>query len=69
MNERDEIRVEIQSQSSFCLELMRRLDRDIQNAEDAPEWKNGTLDFSSTKRWDIVRLRRELMELSKMLGE
>lgn len=53
----------IKQQSKFCFELMKRLDSDINNSE---IWC-GALEKHDVKRNDIIRLRRELMTLSRLL--
>lgn len=55
----------VREQSSFCYDLMRRLDRDIHNVHIEYGYVNGHTQMQQ----DIIRLRRELMTLSKMLGE
>lgn len=49
-------------QSQFCLEMMKRLNRDIQKAKD----KYDDTYHPSVIQDDIKRLRRELNNLSKM---
>lgn len=55
---------DIQEQSRFCKELMDRLNKDIKKITSIDYYSS----FSghTTCQNDIVRLRRELMELSKM---
>ena len=53
----------IQSQNKFCKELMDRLYKDINHLTN-DKWLQG----HTTCQNDIVRLRRELLELSKMLN-
>lgn len=55
----------IRSQSQFCMELMSRLNNDIQNAG-AGQHTWG-MDSYCRKQEDIRRIRRELMTLQKML--
>ena len=54
----------IKKQASFCAELMHRLCVKLLNAKEG-SW-SGIADHCQTQD-DIKRLRRELMELSKML--
>lgn len=54
----------IKSQSQFCVELMLRLNADIQ---DAKEMDYCGIDNHSRMENDVVRIRRELNELRKML--
>ena len=56
----------IKSQSHFCLDLMLRLDKEIQIADRGDV---SAMELHSRKQKDIMRIRRELLELSKMLGE
>ena len=51
------------AQSAFCKDLMNRLDDSIQNDND--EYYG--VEKYTVKQNDIVRLRRELMVLSKLL--
>ena len=53
----------IRSQSQFCMELMSRLNQDIQVAGH-DTWR---MDSYCRKQEDIRRIRRELMTLQKML--
>lgn len=54
---------DIKSQSEFCTELMLRLNEEIQNSDKGvSEMENYT-----RKQEDIRRIRRELMDLQKML--
>lgn len=54
---------DIKSQSKFCTELMLRLNEEIQNSDKGvSEMENYT-----RKQEDIRRIRRELMDLQKML--
>ena len=55
----------VKEQCSFCYDLMRRLDKDIHDA--VVEF--GYIYGHTPMQNDIIRLRRELMTLSKMLGE
>ena len=53
----------VQDQSTFCLDLMRRLNDDIHNAE----VEYGMITNHTRMENDVVRLRRELVELRYML--
>ena len=55
----------IKSQSQFCVELMLRLNRDIQRSGDG-SWSG--MKNHIRHQDDIKRIRRELMTLSKMLN-
>ncbi len=55
----------VKEQCAFCYDLMRRLDRDVHGV--CVKW--GCVDGHTQMQQDIIRLRRELMDLSKMLGE
>ena len=55
---------EIRQQSKFCLELMTRLNRDIEKAGDGI-WSG--MDGYTQKQNDVVRMRRELRALFLML--
>ena len=50
-------------QARFCMELMARLNTDIQEAEEI----RGQLDRYTVMAQDTVRLRRELSRLKKLL--
>lgn len=54
----------IRNQSKFCIELMMRLDKEI-NASGEGSWSG--MENHVRKQDDIKRIRRELMTLSKML--
>lgn len=54
----------IKSQSQFCTELMLRLNNEIQKAG---EGLYSGIENHVRKQDDIKRIRRELLELSKML--
>lgn len=54
---------EIEHQLNFCCELMKRLKDDI----DDSSYGLCHIDNYTTKREDIRRIRRELLELSKLL--
>lgn len=54
----------IRSQSQFCVELMLRLNEEIRNARDG--YLSG-MENHCRKQNDIQRIRRELLELGKML--
>ena len=59
----DDIQVVRKSQSKFCLDLMKRLDKDINKTKIG----YGCYVYGRSRiQNDIVRLRRELLELSKM---
>lgn len=55
----------VKEQSFFCMELMRRLNEDVQNLE----IDYGNIRGHSQMEQDIVRLRRELMDLAVKLKE
>ena len=56
---------DIKSQCKFCTELMLRLNKEIEKSNvNYCHMKDYT-----RKQKDIMRIRRELMELSNMLGE
>ena len=55
---------DIKKQSKFCLELALRLDRAIQKSGEG-SWSG--MENHERHRADIRRLRRELMDLQKML--
>ena len=57
---------QIRTQSKFCLDLMKRLNADISEAKPT-RYCYGVIEKRTTKQNDIVRLRRELLELYKML--
>ena len=54
---------DIKSQSQFCTELMLRLNEQIQNSD---KGISGMENYTR-KQEDIRRIRRELMDLQKML--
>lgn len=56
---------DIKSQCKFCTELMLRLNKEIE--ESSVNYCH-VKDYTR-KQKDIMRIRRELMELSNMLGE
>lgn len=56
---------EIEKQSEFCLELMLRLKDAIYVSHESTYWP--WIENRTQHRQDIVRLRRELMTLSKIL--
>ena len=53
---------DIKSQSKFCTELMLRLNEEIQCSD------KSILENYTRKQEDIRRIRRELMDLQKMLN-
>lgn len=56
---------QIRKQIVFCNELMQRLYEEILHSGEG-SWSG--MEYHERKRDDIKRLRRELMELSKMLN-
>ena len=56
---------EIKKQSGFCLELMTRLNKEIIKSGEG-SWSG--MENHIRHQNDIKRLRRELMDLSKMLN-
>lgn len=56
-----DIKTQRKKQSAFCLELMERINKDIKKCENA-----SFPDKHTVIQDDIKRLRRELLELSKM---
>lgn len=56
---------DIKLQSEFCTELMLRLNEEIQKS--GVEKYTNTLENHTRKQEDIRRIRRELMDLQKML--
>lgn len=56
---------DIRSQCQFCTELMLRLNEEVKKSN----MSYGHMKDYTRKQKDIVRIRRELMELSNMLGE
>ena len=57
---------DIKSQSNFCSELMLRLNHDIQSSGEGTTYSGMMKDYTR-KQEDIRRIRRELMDLQKML--
>ena len=55
----------IKQQSKFCMDLMVRLNNEIQNSGSG-HW-SGMADHTR-KQDDIKRIRRELLDLAKMLN-
>lgn len=55
----------VKVQSSFCLDLMERLDSQIQDAK----VKYGSIEGHTRFEHDAIRLRRELNDLNNMLRE
>ncbi len=53
----------VRKQSSFCMDLMERLNDKIQNAGVL----YGRVEYHTRKEKDIIRLRRELNDLRDML--
>ncbi len=53
---------DIKSQSKFCTELMLRLNEEIQRSD------KSVIENYTRKQEDIRRIRRELMDLQKMLN-
>lgn len=62
-------KLDYNKQINFCEELLKRLKVDIKESMDRYQTNNipYSLDNHSRMQNDIVRLRRELMNLSKML--
>ena len=59
-----DLKTQRKKQSAFCLDLMERINKDIEKCEDE---KNVSYpDRHTVIQDDIKRLRRELLELSKM---
>ena len=54
----------IRTQSKFCVDLIQRLDKEIQSSGDG-SWSG--MENHVRKQDDIKRVRRELMTLAKML--
>jgi len=54
----------IRSQSEFCVELMLRLNEEIKQSGEG-SWSG--MENHTRKQHDIQRIRRELLELGKML--
>lgn len=59
-------RHEIEKQSDFCLDLMLKLKDAIYSSEESGY--NWGLENYTQRQQDIIRLRRELMTLSKALN-
>jgi hypothetical protein len=55
------------SQADFCLDLMKRLNNSITNAKSQDLWGGLEIENKTQMQEDIRRLRRELMDLQKML--
>lgn len=60
-------KTEISAQAIFVKELAARLQKDIESNQDKPSVYSGMANHTQIQS-DIKRLRRELMELSKMIG-
>lgn len=60
-------KTEISAQAIFVKELAARLQKDIESNLDKPRVYNGMANYTQLQS-DIKRLRRELMELSNMIG-
>ena len=60
-------KAEIRAQAIFVKELASRLQKDIESNQDKPSVYNGMANHTQLQS-DIRRLRRELMELSNMIG-
>lgn len=60
-------KTEISAQAIFVKELAARLQKDIESNLDKPSIYNGMANHTQLQS-DIKRLRRELMELSKMIA-
>ena len=58
---------QISAQAIFVKELAARLQKDIESNLDKPSVYNGMANYTQVQS-DIKRLRRELMELSNMIG-
>lgn len=56
-----DLKTQRKKQSAFCLDLMERINKDIKKRENA-----SYPDKHTVIQDDIKRLRRELLELSKM---
>lgn len=54
-------------QADFCLDLMKRLNNSITNAKSQDLWGTLVIENKTQMQEDIRRLRRELMDLQKML--
>jgi hypothetical protein len=60
-------KTEISAQAIFVKELAARLQKDIESNLDKPSVYSGMCGHTQVQS-DIKRLRRELMELSNMIG-
>lgn len=60
-------KAEISAQAIFVKELAARLQKDIESNLDKPSVYSGMCGHTQVQS-DIKRLRRELMELSNMIG-
>ena len=60
-------KTEISAQAIFAKELAARLQKDIESNLDQPSLYSGMANHTQIQS-DIKRLRRELMELSNMIG-
>lgn len=60
-------KTKISAQAIFVKELAARLQKDIESNLDKPSVYNGMANHTQIQS-DIKRLRRELMELSKMIA-
>ena len=60
-------KTEISAQAIFVKELAARLQKDIKSNQDKPSVYNGIANHTQLQS-DIKRLRRELLELSNMIG-
>ena len=60
-------KAEISAQAIFVKELAARLQKDIESNQDKLSVYNGMANHTQLQS-DIKRLRRELMELSNMIG-
>lgn len=60
-------KTEISAQAIFVKELAARLQKDIEANQDKPSVYSGMANHTQLQS-DIKRLRRELMELSNMIG-
>lgn len=60
-------KAEISAQANFVKELAARLQKDIESNQDKPSVYNGMANHTQLQS-DIKRLRRELLELSNMIG-
>lgn len=54
-------------QADFCLDLMKRLNDSITHAKNHDLWGTLVIENKTQMQEDIRRLRRELMDLQKML--